>query len=340
MKIFLLSAAWLMLAACPLFAQDTPSMKDADVRILRHTVWSEVPPAGVDADGIRRNLAVGDTVEFKALSLSVLDTTPAGEPMEDGSPATDTDRVTLLLEDADGKLITTVDEGSVLNRGSLYVAIVAVYLKEGELGRGLTVIEIATLDSLPEQVAKAKHANGAVQRLRIRHDINRLTLHHSATPLKPEDDLGAKLEAMQRWGASQRNWWDVPYHYIIDLDGTVYEGRDPQYLGDTNTRYDTAGHFLINCYGNYNEMEPNEAQLQTIVNLMAWAAIEYGVDPSEIYGHRDMASTSCPGDNLQKLIDDGTLEARVRARIDRGQPTLQWIGPDDLEDLQVETPAP
>ncbi|WP_428386401.1 peptidoglycan recognition protein family protein [Mucisphaera sp.] len=312
-----------------LLAEERAAGEGMTIRVLRHEVWSDRPPAGVEAHGIRRNLAIGDTVDFEGLSLSVLDTAAVGEAMEEGQEeaegAADVDRVKLLLEDAAGKAIVTAAEGQAMVRGELRIAVVAIYTQEGELGRGLTVIEVATVDSLPAYLRDSADAGGAEQRLRIRHAIDRLTLHHSATAHGPEDDLGRKLAAMQSWGASQRNWWDVPYHYIVDLDGTVYQGRDDRYLGDTNTRYDTAGHFLINCYGNYNDQTPNEVQVETIARLMAWAVAEYEIEPIEIFGHRDLASTSCPGDHLQALIEDGTLERRVREILEEGVPRLVWV---------------
>jgi hypothetical protein len=44
---------------------------------------------------------------------------------------------------------------------------------------------------------------------------------------------------LQDWSRNTRKWLDIPYHYIIDLDDRIYEGRD------TNTEYDSAGQALI-----------------------------------------------------------------------------------------------
>ena len=41
--------------------------------------------------------------------------------------------------------------------------------------------------------------------------------------LQPHDDPVQKLRGLQSWGATARNWWDVPYHYLLDLEGRVYE---------------------------------------------------------------------------------------------------------------------
>jgi len=42
-----------------------------------------------------------------------------------------------------------------------------------------------------------------------------------------------------------RNWIDIPYHFLIDPNGNVYEGRNVFTVGETATEYDPTGHLLI-----------------------------------------------------------------------------------------------
>ena len=67
--------------------------------------------------------------------------------------------------------------------------IIAIYGK-GELGEGLVAIEMATVASLPPQIASSDSAGGAAMRLRIPHRITHVTLHHTgdSKPLRREDD--------------------------------------------------------------------------------------------------------------------------------------------------------
>ena len=159
-------------------------------------------------------------------------------------------------------------------------------------------------------------------RLRIPHRITHVTLHHTgdAQPLRPTDDPAAKLRALQSWGASARNWWDVPYHYLLDLEGRVYEGRDWRFRGETNTSYDPGGHFLISIIGNYERQEATPAQLTAIADLMAWALKEFDLPLDRIGGHYDYATTGCPGQHLRKYLEDGTLRRMVAERLDRRAP--------------------
>ena len=294
------------------------------LEIHRHSAWSKIPIKGVDADGMRMNMAPGDSLPFRDMSLTVTEMLAAHANDQ-------RDSVTITLRQGGTTETRTLNEGAAFNWKGYHVAIVAIYTKPGELGHGSTVVEVATVESLPKEVAQSDKANGPEFRIRVKHNIDKLTLHHSATSHSLETDLKEKLRSMQVWGEKDRNWFDVPYHFFIDLDGSIYEARDFHYMGDTNTRYDPRGHFLINCYGNYSKMEPNKLQLEAIAKLMAWAAAEYHIEPLKIYGHSDLAGTSCPGENLYKYIKDGTFQRMVEGILAKGKPELIWIDENEAK---------
>ncbi len=145
----------------------------------------------------------------------------------------------------------------------------------------------------------------------VEHHIERITIHHTAIVLASASDAPAKAHDHQRYHQSL-GWPDLAYHYLIDLDGNVYEGRPVTAVGDTATEYDPTGHLLVCLEGNYEEQEPAPPQLDVLAALLAWASSEFGVAPETIGGHRNWAATSCPGVNLARLIDDGSLAAVVR----------------------------
>jgi hypothetical protein len=144
------------------------------------------------------------------------------------------------------------------------------------------------------------------------HTIDTLTVHHAG-----DQTTTTGPERYRSWQAfhMSRGWGDVAYHYIIGVDGTVYEARDTAYAGDTGTNYDPSGHFLVVVEGNFDHDVPTERQLESLVNVLAWASVEFNVSPATIGGHRDHASTSCPGGNLYPFISSGDLEAAVRTVI-------------------------
>ncbi len=148
------------------------------------------------------------------------------------------------------------------------------------------------------------------------HTIERITLHHSGEDFLRDKDPGETLRNLQSWSRSDRNWIDIPYHYLIDLDGNIYEGRDIRYPGDTNTNYDPTGHGLICLLGNYEIAEPNEKQLNAIIEMMAMLCREYNVDAATIKSHRDYVDyTVCPGENLYSYLSSGYLIESVSDRL-------------------------
>ena len=162
----------------------------------------------------------------------------------------------------------------------------------------------------------------------VSHDIDRLTVHHTA---RPHDDTPME-EKLQRWQNYHQSigFGDIAYHMVIGADGTIYQGREYDYVGATRTSYDPAGHFLPALDGMFDELwdspndddnEPDGAdelsaeQLGSLLDLLAWASVEFGIDPEEIAGHRDYAATACPGTVVHEMLQSGEIAERVAERI-------------------------
>lgn len=278
--------------------------------IIPHSQWEATPPLGYAADATRRNLAAGRALDFHDFKVEVMSTAV------DSSGGAASDVVNLRLSLGGTTEDRTVREGAAFNWQGYHVAVVAIYGPK-ELGAGLVALEIGALASLPPQIANATTAGGADMRLRIPHKITHVTLHHTgdSRPLLPGDDPVQRLRGLQSWGASDRNWWDVPYHFLMDLNGTIYEGRDYHFMGETNTTYDPGGHFLISIIGNYGRQEPTQAQLEAIADMMAWALAEFDLPLDRIGGHYNYAQTGCPGEHLRKYLEDGTFRRMVAERL-------------------------
>lgn len=169
----------------------------------------------------------------------------------------------------------------------------------------------------PKIISKSEWGGGESSGTMNSHFPISLTVHHegSPKPLTADEDPKILLQKLQKYGWSQKAWPDLPYHFLIDLQGNIYAGRDPMKVGDTNTAYNPAGKLLITMMGNTEIQAPNEAQLNAMVNLMAWAADYYNIDPATIKGHMDYTETACPGKYLYPYVSSGFLEGEVRQRI-------------------------
>jgi hypothetical protein len=165
-------------------------------------------------------------------------------------------------------------------------------------------------------------ARSAKTHLMTRHTVERLTIHHAGTQSGTTGP--AQFRGWQNWHMDGQGWGDVAYHLLIGIDGTVYQGRDPAYEGDTGTTYDTTGHFLVVVEGNFDHDKPTQAQVESLTTVLAGASKQYGVSPSTLSGHRDHAATTCPGTHLHAMISSGELEDAVEAMIDGGGVDLIW----------------
>jgi hypothetical protein len=174
---------------------------------------------------------------------------------------------------------------------------------------------------LVEVICKDAWGAAPVQGEFVGHQIERLTVHHTAVLMGSNTEAPGRMRSYQRYHQEQ-GWPDIAYHYLIDANGNVYEGRPVGARGDTFTDYDPTGHFLVCCDGHFDQQPIPAAQLAALTDVLAWAAIEYGAGPSTIAGHSDYASTTCPGSSLAALVADGTLHASVEQRIDSGKVSL------------------
>ncbi|MCP3975128.1 MAG: N-acetylmuramoyl-L-alanine amidase [bacterium] len=157
------------------------------------------------------------------------------------------------------------------------------------------------------------------------HEIEQLTVHHTARLLPDNRNAPAAVLGHQRFHQLDRGWPDIAYHFIVDLEGNVYECRPVDAVGDTGTNYDPTGHLLVCCEGNFNDQQLPAAQEASLVNVLAWASAKFGAASTTIRGHRDLAATTCPGDNLYPSIESGDLAAAVEAVIATGGVELEVV---------------
>ncbi|WP_182353689.1 N-acetylmuramoyl-L-alanine amidase [Flaviflexus huanghaiensis] len=137
------------------------------------------------------------------------------------------------------------------------------------------------------------------------------------------------------WG---RGWDDIGYNFLIDRFGTIYEGRYGS-LASAPGKMVVGGHAVpantgsvgISVMGTYTgSIQPSVSSMRAIEDIIAWQFSTGNVDPRgtwtfynsrlgrystvpAILGHRDVASTACPG-NIYPLIP--SVRANVAAKIE------------------------
>ncbi|MGI0106002.1 exo-beta-N-acetylmuramidase NamZ domain-containing protein [Salinimicrobium sp. WS361] len=145
----------------------------------------------------------------------------------------------------------------------------------------------------------------------IRHIPRMITIHHTGTFQNKDRSTSEKLQALQKFsysegalgdGTPKKPWPDVPYHFYIGVDGSVAEGRELEYQGDSNTNYNLNGHALVVVEGNFNQEKINDKQVENLEKLVLAIAEKYKIPAEAISGHKDQAETTCPGTDLYRLL--------------------------------------
>jgi hypothetical protein len=151
------------------------------------------------------------------------------------------------------------------------------------------------------------------------HTITRMTIHHSAVALPDNRGIVARLQQHQRYHQVDKGWIDIAYHYAVDRNGNIFALRDTAIAGDTATDYDTVGHFLVLCEGDFDQETVSEAQLNGAALVCAWATRQFGITTSTLASHKEVTPvTDCPGTTLESHLTSGDLKRRIEDTIAAG----------------------
>ncbi|MBI9045022.1 MAG: N-acetylmuramoyl-L-alanine amidase [Anaerolineaceae bacterium] len=125
--------------------------------------------------------------------------------------------------------------------------------------------------------------------------LRTIVIHHSALPIS---DGPQEIQSVHM---SVRGYDDIAYHFVIDAQGVIYEGRELNVRGAHTGGFNT-GSVGIVLLGNFEQTEPTDAQIDSLKKLSCSLREEYGL--SHIAGHRDFQPdiTVCPGENLYAVL--------------------------------------
>lgn len=115
--------------------------------------------------------------------------------------------------------------------------------------------------------------------------IDEIVVHHSAGENTSVEDID-KIHMANGWGG-------IGYHFYIRTDGTIYKGRDIEYVGAhcIGKNFNSIG---ICLEGNFDNHEPSSQQMGSLVNLSLKLSEEYNIN--KFSPHRDSYATNCPGE--------------------------------------------
>jgi len=107
-----------------------------------------------------------------------------------------------------------------------------------------------------------------------------------------------KTDEVRRWHVEDRGWSDIGYHYLIDRDGTVTEGRS---LGRTgaHAKGHNTGSVGISLFGGHggnvaDKFDDNftEDQGRALRGVIAKLKADHPI--TRIIGHNEVSNKACP----------------------------------------------
>ncbi|MFJ3923156.1 peptidoglycan recognition family protein [Streptomyces sp. NPDC090022] len=178
----------------------------------------------------------------------------------------------------------------------------------------------------------------------------RIVVHHTATANVTDYSQKrayALARAIQTFHMDAQGWIDTGQHFTVSRGAFVMEGRH-----NSLAELRVGGHQVRSAHcigqnnvsigieneGTYSTEEPPAAQYAALADLCAHICSQYGLPPSEIYGHRDFNQTACPGDRLYALLP--TLRKDVAARLGTTVSDPLWDMVRDALDRNRPTPLP
>jgi hypothetical protein len=171
--------------------------------------------------------------------------------------------------------------------------------------------------------------------------VNHLGIHHTANQTDYNADnvseCATAVKAIQTYHMNTNGWCDIGYNYLICKTGDIFEGRsggDDVVGAHDSYNCGSMGTCMMGYYHSPYNQVPTAESLSSLMDLFAWKADQKGIDPygrdyydgfgarmDNIYGHRDVSNTACPGDNVYEHmaeIRDG-VAARMAGE-DPGDP--------------------
>ncbi len=137
--------------------------------------------------------------------------------------------------------------------------------------------------------------------------VLKITVHHTDEGERlaevPDAELLKRIDNYHREG---RHWPSIGYHYLVGRDGeicNIYEGRPAQFKG-THTLHNNSNNLGIAVMGDFMHKLPTPKQLRALRAFLDDSRSRFSVSLTQVYGHRELSASSCPGDALFAWLKD------------------------------------
>lgn len=167
------------------------------------------------------------------------------------------------------------------------------------------------------------------------HPVTHLIVHHTVSN-NSSADWAAVVRAIWNFHTFSRDWGDIGYNFLVDMNGVIYEGHNG---GDdvvgVHASGANRGSMAVALIGTFTAPDygipgitPPEPMLNAAIDLLAWKADQRDINVFDasnalpdiswglphLMGHRDVyGTTECPGDQAHALIP--WMRDRIAERI-------------------------
>lgn len=143
--------------------------------------------------------------------------------------------------------------------------------------------------------------------------VKKFIIHHTATTGNLDDPAQA-IRDIYYYHSITRAWGDIGYNYIIDQQGKIYEGRfGGEGVIGAHSGPGNNGSIGIAILGNYEDTAVPEKVVAAVSSLIGEKSRLHAIDPQSksifrgenmdnIFGHKDIMATTCPGINLYEKL--------------------------------------
>ena len=128
-------------------------------------------------------------------------------------------------------------------------------------------------------------------------EINSVIVHHSASSLTTTRDQ------IQQWHLD-RGFSGIGYHWCIEGSGLLLAGRPWKDIG-AHAKGSNRHSLGICLVGNNTQSGDEWREVQVLTLRRWWKSVQMFFPGIQLFGHRDVADTLCPGVEVQDLLKEG-----------------------------------
>ncbi|KAL5277609.1 PGLYRP3 family protein [Megaselia abdita] len=162
-------------------------------------------------------------------------------------------------------------------------------------------VELEGLNIVPKSEWLGKPSKGELTRSNV--PLSKVIIIHTATgDCTTKNDCYRVVRDIQAYHMNEKHYDDIGYNFLIGSDGNVFVGRGWDFAG-AHTRGYNSDSVGIAFIGNFERTSPTSEAINAAEQLIASGVESKKLsDEYKVYGHKQLAASSSPGEQLYGII--------------------------------------